>query len=52
VAAYRLYYANEKRDLFEWSRDRSPPPGWRSPGGRPVRDGIDALENRIHFFKN
>ena len=26
VDAYRLYYANEKSHLFEWSRDRSAPP--------------------------
>lgn len=26
VDAYRLYYANEKRDLFAWAKDRSPPP--------------------------
>ena len=26
VDAYRLYYANEKRHLFEWSGGRSPPP--------------------------
>jgi hypothetical protein len=26
VDAYRYYYANEKRHLFSWSRDRSKPP--------------------------
>ncbi|NEU58244.1 hypothetical protein [Halorussus sp. MSC15.2] len=26
VEAYRLYYANEKRHLFEWSGDRTAPP--------------------------
>ncbi|WP_218836414.1 hypothetical protein [Halorarum salinum] len=26
VDAYRYYYANEKRHLFEWSKDRSEPP--------------------------
>ena len=26
VDAYRYYYANEKRHLFRWSKDRSPPP--------------------------
>ena len=26
VDAYRYYYANEKRDLFEWSKDRTEPP--------------------------
>ena len=26
VDAYRLYYANEKRHLFRWSKDRSAPP--------------------------
>ncbi|MFA9418057.1 hypothetical protein [Natrinema sp. HArc-T2] len=26
VDAYRYYYANEKRHLFEWSKDRSMPP--------------------------
>lgn len=26
VDAYRYYYANEKRDLFTWSKDRSRPP--------------------------
>lgn len=26
VEAYRLYYANEKRNLFEWSKDRARPP--------------------------
>ena len=26
VDAYRSYYANEKRHLFEWSKDRSMPP--------------------------
>ena len=26
VDAYRLYYANEKRHLFEWSGDRAAPP--------------------------
>jgi hypothetical protein len=26
VEAYRLYYANEKRDLFEWSGGREGPP--------------------------
>jgi hypothetical protein len=29
VDAYRLYYANEKRDLFRWAKDREPPP-WLS----------------------
>ncbi|GAA0231289.1 hypothetical protein GCM10009000_053260 [Halobacterium noricense] len=26
VDAYRLYYANEKRHLFEWAKNRRPPP--------------------------
>ena len=26
VDAYRLYYANEKRHLFKWSKDRTAPP--------------------------
>lgn len=26
VDAYRLYYANEKRALFSWTKDRNPPP--------------------------
>lgn len=26
VDAYRFYYANEKRHLFQWSKDRSEPP--------------------------
>ena len=26
VDAYRYYYANEKRHLFEWSKDREEPP--------------------------
>ncbi|RBI62596.1 hypothetical protein DMJ13_10210 [halophilic archaeon] len=26
VDAYRRYYANEKRDLFEWRKDRAAPP--------------------------
>lgn len=26
VDAYRLYYANEKRALFSWAKDREPPP--------------------------
>jgi hypothetical protein len=26
VDAYRLYYANEKRHLFQWAKDRSEPP--------------------------
>lgn len=26
VDAYRLYYANDKRDLFSWARDRTAPP--------------------------
>lgn len=26
VDAYRLYYANEKRALFSWAKDRTPPP--------------------------
>jgi len=26
VDAYRLYYANEKRHLFSWSKDREEPP--------------------------
>lgn len=26
VDAYRLYYANEKRDLFQWARGRTAPP--------------------------
>lgn len=26
VDAYRLYYANEKRHLFAWAKDREPPP--------------------------
>ncbi len=26
VDAYRYYYANEKRHLFEWSKDRGEPP--------------------------
>lgn len=29
VDAYRLYYANEKQNLFQWARDRDSPP-WLS----------------------
>ncbi|WP_132058814.1 hypothetical protein [Halorussus amylolyticus] len=34
VDAYRLYYANEKRHLFEWSGGRSAPP-WIDEYARP-----------------
>jgi hypothetical protein len=40
VAAYRLYYVNEKRDLFEWSRDRSPPP-WLEEYRRDARSEME-----------
>lgn len=36
VDAYRLYYANEKHHLFEWSKDRTAPPWldeYTMPGG-------------------
>ncbi|WP_265110543.1 hypothetical protein [Halosolutus halophilus] len=41
VDAYRYYYANEKRHLFEWSKDRSMPvwiPEYTVDGGGRDRD--------------
>lgn len=37
VDAYRLYYANEKRHLFSWAKDRGPPP-WLDEYALP--DGV------------
>jgi hypothetical protein len=39
VDAYRLYYANEKRDLFEWSKDRTAPP-WLDEYRRDARPDV------------
>ncbi|WP_115864960.1 hypothetical protein [Halorussus litoreus] len=41
VEAYRLYYANEKRDLFEWSGGRSSPP-WLDEYRRDSRPGVES----------
>ena len=38
VDAYRYYYANEKRHLFEWSKDRGEPP-WVEAYTVDVEDG-------------
>lgn len=38
VEAYRYYYANEKRHLFQWSKDRSMPP-W-IPEYTVTEDGV------------
>jgi hypothetical protein len=46
VDAYRLYYANEKRHLFHWSKDRSAPPWlgeYTVDGERDAED--DAVED-------
>lgn len=41
VEAYRLYYANEKRDLFEWSADRTAPP-WLDEYRRDARPDVES----------
>ena len=49
VDAYRLYYANEKRHLFEWSGGRSPPP-WLEAytvAGGPESVGADGPDAAI-----
>ena len=50
VDAYRYYYANEKRHLFEWSKDRTRPP-WveeytvSTDGGTPASRDRRGAEN-------